>query len=248
MDKYTKEEQCSYLFGTFCATLQKIEEIAFPDAAKKGDHWQQEIVILFRVNPVSTLQFIEELMKKFPSELHKNNKIYLINDLVVLYQQLDLQLLLQEPLNEVLFRKGYEAKIFDYVDESVQDNAVVEEHEHTPPYETMSLSALLGSFIGKLQYMDEFYDEGVMKKGFTYVDDLSILFPLNPESCLQIADTIIKKLPASVNVNGKIVELNEIKYMRQFLTAERFQEESLEKEETTKYYKQQLKYFGLKEE
>lgn len=101
------EQHSSYLCGEFCATLQQMEEIAYPTHPPKDEYWVEGLIILFQVNLESTLQLMEEILNHFPSQIYNNEKVYIVKDLIRLYNEFAPALFHKEPVEAELFRAGY---------------------------------------------------------------------------------------------------------------------------------------------
>ncbi|MFI3253541.1 MAG: hypothetical protein R3Y63_04265 [Eubacteriales bacterium] len=214
-------ESHSYLFGTFCAMLQQMQEIANPDIVKRGFNWASDALILFRTNPESTLQLIEEVLRKFPQQVSDDQSIYMVSDLLVLYQQLGMKAFLYKEVDEDLFIQGYRSKIFDTV-----ETAPVKEEE--VPADNPNF--LIGSLVAKVQFMDEGTDRNVKPKGDLFVSDVYDLLMVNRESTFQFVEIIIKKLPEYAEIEGTVITLQEILLLYSLLQKSDLQNMQLDKE------------------
>ncbi len=204
----------SYLFGIFCAMLQQMSEVSKTNFEKHGFDWASDALILFRTNPESTLQLIDETLRKLPEEMSKNNSVYLLSDLIQLYQHLDFENFIQKEVNEEQFILGYRSKIFDVEEEPVAEIPdtveLLQQHAEDP-------SLLLGILVAKVQFMDEGTDKNVERKGENFIEDVFSLLSVNAESTLQLIDIIIKKLPPYADINGAIITLQEVLLLYGFL-------------------------------
>lgn len=228
----------SYLFGVFCASLQQMQEVAHPEFEKKGINWASDALVLFRTNPMSTLQLIEENLRKFPREITENNVVYLVSDLIQLYQRVDFENFTQAEVDEEQFVLGYRSKIFDTVAE--EEGIPLVQEEDNPQEFRDNPNFLLGMLIAKVQFMDEGTDKNVEKKGDHFVEDVFSLFSVNMESTLQLMDIIIKKLPESSTIGHTTITLQEIILLYGFLGRENLLSLKLEQNLIFKGYHEEM--------
>lgn len=227
----------SYLFGIFCAMLQQMSQVSQPDYDKRGFDWASDAILLFRTNPESTLQLIDETLRKLPEEMTKNNGVYLLSDLIQLYQHLDFQNFIKSDVNEEQFILGYRSKIFDVEDktpvEQLDTMEVLEKYADDPSF-------LFGILVAKVQFMDEGSDKSVERKGDNFIESVFSLLAVNAESTIQLIDIIIKKLPPYAEISGVIITLQEILLLYGFLGKKKLLELEFDQKLTYMGYQHEL--------
>ncbi len=233
----------SFLLGTFCASLQHLEKVAFPDHEDKGTNWAEDALLLFHVNPASTLQLIEEALRRFPEKLYENNHVYLVSDLVQLYQKVDARIFLSNPIDETQFKLGYQSKIFDTVDETPEVVSPL-----LPVGKEGELNFLMGIFMGKIQLLQESRDTESPGAGNQFFEDLFLLFQTNLEGSLRILDDMLSHLPEFAVVGGVFLSLAETKELYLYLGQESLINLTLDKTIMHQGYLHQLVYCRVETE
>lgn len=193
--------------------LQQMTDSSKTESEKRGFDWATDALLLFRTNPESTLQLIEEILRKFPGEIVGNNGVYLLSDLIGLYQYLDFKNFIHSEVNEEQFVLGYRSKIFDVEENNNQEEApldFLEVYSENPNF-------LFGVLVAKLQFMDEGTDESVENKGCHYIEDVFVLMKVNGESTLQFMEILMEKLPQAAVIRGTTITLEEIMLVYGFL-------------------------------
>lgn len=236
-------ENPSFLLGTLCATLQHMEKLAFPDHEDKGTHWSDDALLMFRINPGSTIQLMGEILKKFPDKLYEDNTVYLVSDAIQLYQKIGINQFLELPVEEDEFHRGYKSKIFDYYDE-------LEVPEEDPPQgllptcEAEELNFLIGSMAAKVQYLQEAGDPKAPQKGPKFVEDLYLLIHTNIDGSLRILEHMLSELPETAIIGGFFVTAQEVKTQYLYMGRERLKTLELNMDFVRKGYELQCTLFG----
>lgn len=245
----------SYRFGSFCGSVQQVEQMLLPNMEKRGVEWAENALLLYKTNPASTMQLISDIIRRFPEKLYENNKIYLVNDLIRIYQELDMEKVESMDIDSKEFIAGFQSKICDFTEEFPEK--LVEKPLETPPVTATSLkgereentnsevelSFLLGILIAKLQFVEEVSDANMEKRGVTFVEDILILLNTNVESCLQILVGVLSRLPAFCMVGPIFVTSREIQDLFQYLSIDKLKHLTVQKEALLKGYKKQVLYF-----
>lgn len=235
----SEQESKSYLFGVFCALLGQLEELVLPDMKKKGVDWAEDALLLFETNPDSMMQLAVELLKKVPEHSSKDNND-IVDDLVLLYNQLDTSYLKRYRLDQDDFIEGYESIFLDFSEEEEKSGMLPK----IADVEAVDVSFLLGLLLGKIQYMDETNNPHMEKKGEAFVDSFFLLFSTNVESSVQILQNIVQHLPSHILVGHIFLTLNEIVALFDYVSVERLHTMSIDERMLKKGYAKQVEYFS----
>ncbi len=241
MTQHEEMENPSFLLGTFCATLQRLEKLAFPDHEEKGTRWSEDALLMFRVNAESTIQLIGELLKKFPDKLYEDNTVYLVSDVIQLYQKIGIQYFVENPVDEPEFIKGYQSKIFDYYDEAeeIEDKA-----DLLPTCEADELNFLIGTMAAKIQYLLESAHPKDPPKGAQYIEDVYLLLHTNVGGTMRIFEHTLEELPETAIIGGFFVTALEVKTLYLYIGRERLRALELNLDFVRKGYQMQCAHFG----
>lgn len=231
----------SYKSGLFCAKLQKVAELAIPDYHKKGEQWAEDLLLLFEINPESTIHLLEGVMEKCPSSLNVTGGQSKIQELTALYQEIAPYLQAKEPMDKDLFRKGFRADIYE-------QGEAAEVPEEKSVYETLDFSTLLGIITARIQFMDEFNNKFSHPKGFGFVEDVFMLSNNNFDGCAQFIQGMMGKLPQSVEFNGMILSLPDIYAIARGMTKECFARDGLDRQKMRDMYFQQMEAMGMSDQ
>lgn len=237
-------DNISYLFGTFCAIVQQVEELALPNMEKRGTNWAEDALLLYRTNPTSTMQLMAELMKKFPEKLYEDDKIYVVDDLIQLYKQLDVEKILGTEIDRHEFIAGYQSKISDFADDSEENPQEIMALLND---EVAELSFLLGLLIAKMQYMEEASEEDLAPRGDQFLEDIIVLLETNVDSYLQIVVSVIGRMPDSCMIGRVFLTSKEMQELFLYLGLERLKSVKVDQENFRKGYRKQVDYFKILE-
>lgn len=219
----------------------QVEEMIFPENQKKSAEWVEDALLLYETNPNSALQLIEELLKKFPDDLEDEYKMTTVKDLIQMYQDFDRDEMLSLKLSRNEFIEGFDSRFHECRKENIEDQLELEKKLMSQV--NKELSHLLGTFIAKLQYMEEISEESREKKGKEFAEETYILLSINRESTLQIILGMISRLVKEGIINGIFLTSREIEELLWYIGIDRLKEMEIEKDSYDKGYERQVAYF-----
>lgn len=213
-----------YLLGQFTAMVQAMEEANNPTHPQKGDNWGEQVLPLYTANVTGTLEFVGKIISELPPTIHLPQRDCTLTQLKELFDQINVAEL-EEHLDTALFLKGYK----DWINHTVA----------VPSDDSFNL----GAFMGVLQNMEHAAHPKQDSKAYDTAEDIFLLFNMNFDSTMQIAQKVISTLPETALMKGKEFSIQQVKEAYNLLDMNYLAQNPLDKDQFVSGYNSQTPYW-----
>lgn len=223
-----KEKNTSFLLGKFVYLLQAMEE-TMPNQEKKGADWGEQVLLLSMANLHSTLQMMEKVLSNVPdSATIPSGQTITRQDMHNLIDEMDLSIFRAESLDKDLFLQGYQNPF-----SSLSENPSYTRNSNSNSQEnrdnSRSQSHHLGCFMGILSCLEKSLLEQSIEPDRNYAEDAYLLFSINFQTAMQMAQKSIGALPQSEEVFSGGVSLSGLKSAFSLLNLDVLSNETIKK-------------------